>query len=32
VTDELGIDTLLETMEVSGLAEVLAAAKKKLNL
>ena len=30
VTDELGIDVLLETMEAAGLAEVLAAAKKKL--
>ena len=32
VTDELRIDTLLETMEAAGLAEVLAAAKKKLGV
>jgi hypothetical protein len=32
VTDELKIDVLLETMEASGLAEVLAAARKKLNV
>ena len=32
VSDELGIDVLLETMDASGLAEVLAAARKKLNV
>jgi hypothetical protein len=31
VTDELGIDVLLDTMEVAGLREVIEAAKKKLN-
>lgn len=31
VTDELGIDVLLETMDASGLAEVIEAAKRKLN-